>query len=267
VAATDGTTRIYLAPGYDSLSAAWARRFAPLVQPLDSLSPGLRGALPPPAGAFDAALDAAQRLAGDTGWVRRPGTPVETVAPAPGEPDGAVVWRLQSFETGSPARLVALFAGTQTWGGPAYALWRPDSAFRALRPVLGSSEIRPGALRTWPAAGAVLQVQARFQQPERPLAPATLSQVFVGWRDGMGEGPDARAAWADLLGQVGGAARRGMPADLWVRARRLLAQADSALRAGDIERFGRLYSELVRLFDLEPAQLAPAQRPRYVPTP
>jgi len=263
VAAADGDTRVYLAPGYDSLSAAWGRQFAPLVRPVDSLPSALRAALPPPAGAFAAALEAAQRADGDTGWVRRPGTPVETVAPAAGAPDRPALWRVQGFEAGTPARLVALFAGTMTWTGPAYVLWRPDTAFRAPPPVLGSPQTKPGVLRMWAAGGAALGVQSLFEQPERAPAPATLARVYVSWRERTGDGTGPAAAWADLelfASRPGGAA--AVPADLWDRARRLLAQADSALRAGDVERFGRLYAELHRLFGLERGQLAPAERPQ-----
>ena len=263
VSAADGDTRLFLAPGHDSLSAAWGRQFAPLVLPVDSLPAALRAVLPPPAAVFDAALDAVRRAAGDTGWVRRPGTPVETVAPAPGAPDRAALWRVQGFEAGTPPRLVALFAGAMTWTGPVYVLWRPDTAFRAPPLPLGSRQTKPGVLRMWPAGGAALGVQAVFDQPERVPAPATLGRVYVSWRDRVGEGTGPGAAWVDLAlfsARPGGDA--AAPADLWDRARRLLAQADSALGAGDLERFGRLYAELHRLFGLERGQLAPAERPQ-----
>src|SRR5439155_14448081 len=74
VAAATGRTRITLTPGYDSLSAAWARRFAPLVQPLDSLPPPLRARLPFPRGSFRLAAAALLRAHADsaTGWTARP---------------------------------------------------------------------------------------------------------------------------------------------------------------------------------------------------
>jgi hypothetical protein len=263
VAAADGHTRLYLAPGHDSLSAAWGRQFAPLVLPVDSLPAPLRAALPPPAGAFAAALEAAQRTEGDSGWARRPGTPVETVAPAPGAPDQPALWRVQGFETGAPPRLVALFAGAMTWTGPVYALWRPDSAFRAPREVVGTRATKPGVLRLWSAGGAALGVQARFEQSERAPAPATLDRVYLTWRDRVGEGTVPASAWAALeTSGTGPGGATAVPGDLWDRTRRLLMQADSALRAGDVERFGRLYAELQRLFGVERAQLAPAERPR-----
>jgi hypothetical protein len=263
IAAADGDTRIYLAPGHDSLSAAWGRRFARLVLPADSIPAALRAALPPPAGAFAAALEAAQRAEGDTGWLRRPGTPTETVAPAPGATEGVAVWRVQGFEEESPARLAALFAGTMTWAGPAYVLWRPDTVRRAPRPVVGFRQTRPGVLRVWPVDGAPLAVQAQFDQPERGPAAARLARVYVSWRERLGEGINPAAAWSGLeAGGRGPEEAAAAPADLWDQARRLLAEADSALRAGDVERFGRVYAELHRLFGLDRGQLAPAERPQ-----
>jgi hypothetical protein len=115
----------------------------------------------------------------------------------------------------------------------------------------------------WSAGGAALGVQALFEQPERAPAPATLSRVYVTWRDRVGEGTVPAAAWAALeTSGTGPGGATAVPGDLWDRTRRLLMQADSALRAGDVERFGRLYAELQRLFGVERAQLAPAERPR-----
>jgi hypothetical protein len=110
----------------------------------------------------------------------------------------------------------------------------------------------------WPVEGAALGVQARFNQPERGAGSVTLERVYVTWRDRFGEGIDPATAWAGR--EAGGAVpdATGAAPRLWDSARRLLLQADSALRAGDVERFGRLYAELHRLFGLERAQLAPA---------
>src|SRR5207249_7611443 len=45
VNAANGDTRLYLAPGADSLAAAWAKLLAPLIRPLDSLPRALRAQL------------------------------------------------------------------------------------------------------------------------------------------------------------------------------------------------------------------------------
>src|SRR2546430_13652220 len=48
VSAASGATLLYLAPGADSLAAAWARILDPLVRPTDSLPAALRSQLPYP---------------------------------------------------------------------------------------------------------------------------------------------------------------------------------------------------------------------------
>src|SRR5439155_1256815 len=52
VSATTGDTRFHLAPGADSVAAAWATLLTPLVSPLDSLVPAVRAQLPFPRRAF-----------------------------------------------------------------------------------------------------------------------------------------------------------------------------------------------------------------------
>ncbi len=261
VSAASGHTRIYLAPGHDSVAAAWSRVFEPLVAPVDSLPPAMRRRLPPPVDGFDAALAVAAADA-DSGWVLRSGPPVYGVAPAADGTGRAVVWRAHSFEAGSPTRLASLFAGTMTESGPAYALWRPAAALRAPPPVLGVQQTRPGMLRVWPAAGAAVGIQGLFANPDDATQPLALARVYVTWGDRVGEGRTAGAAWAELLA---GEARPTAPGDrsaaAWERARHLLAQADTALRAGDLARFGRLYDELKRAFGLPRAPLAPVGRP------
>jgi len=52
VNAASGDTRLYLAPGADSLAIAWARLLTPLIRPRDSLPAALREQLPFPRSAF-----------------------------------------------------------------------------------------------------------------------------------------------------------------------------------------------------------------------
>jgi hypothetical protein len=262
VAASSGETRIVLAPGYDSLAAAWSRAFAPLIGPPDSLPGAIRRQLPPPADAFDAALAAVGASEADSGWVLRAGPPVQSLAPAADGTDRTAVWRVHSFETGAPARLAALFAGTMTDAGPAYRLWRPAAPVRAPPPLLGVQRTRPGMLRVWLVGAAAIGIQGLFDNPETATRPTTLARVYVSWGERVGEGRTATAAWAALAADGDGATPGATGAALdWERARGLLARADSALRAGDLALFGRLYDELKRLFGLPAGQLAPTVRP------
>ncbi|MBI1966438.1 MAG: UPF0182 family protein [Gemmatimonadetes bacterium] len=261
VNAATGETRIFFAPGADSLTAAWARIFAPLVQPADSLPPDLRARLRFPRETFDLAAAALAREHDDTAtWTPRPREPFEVMVPAPD--GGAAVWRAQGFETGSPARFAGLLVGVVTRDGPRLVLWRPRSDDHLPAPLLGSPETKPGALRLWPTGGALLSLQALFAQRAGQREPPRQLRVYLSWGARVGDGLTAASALRDLLavrlppGGVG-----ATPAERWDAARRLLAQADSALAAGDFERFGRLYAELKRLFDLGRRELAPTFRP------
>src|SRR5207245_2482321 len=83
VSATTGDTRFHLAPGADSVAAAWATLLTPLVSPLDSLVPAVRAQLPFPRRAFRAAAALVGRWRSDTTpWTSRLREPFELTAPA-----------------------------------------------------------------------------------------------------------------------------------------------------------------------------------------
>jgi uncharacterized protein UPF0182 len=261
VRAGNGETRVYLAPGHDSLSAAWGRIFAPLVRPAAELPASLAAALHFPRRSFDAAAAEIARQRPDTAaWHVRPDQPL--VVPAPGRA-GLDLWMAQGFETARPPAFVALLAGRMTAHGPTLVLWRP--AVPPPRPgtLAGSSEMRPGALRIWPAGGALFAMQGQFSASvARPQSGAdrALARVYVWWGERIGQGPTADAALRDLL--VQGAAADTTLAGRWDRARRLAAQADSALERGDLQEFARLYEQLKDVLDVGRAKLAPTPRPR-----
>src|SRR4029077_9797838 len=84
--AVSGTTRLWLSPQTDSLTAAWARIVAPLVGPADSIPPGLREALPYPLEAFSIqSRIVAHTLGGDSAyrWLPASTEPFTLAAPAP----------------------------------------------------------------------------------------------------------------------------------------------------------------------------------------
>lgn len=255
VNAANGDTRLYLAPGHDPLAAAWASVFAPLVRPATELPAALAGVLPFPRRAFDAAAAYLTATHGDTvPWRRRPEEPF--LVPAPG---GAAWWLAQGFETTRPPAFVALLAGTLTSQGPQLVLWRPASGAPAPRPpdLAGSAELKPGLLRVWPAGDALFFLQAQFRQAATagaPAPPPALSRVYAWWGERAGEGVTARAALLDLLSPRAEEADADTTlAGRWRDARRIAAQADSALARGDLQTFARLYEELRRV-------LAPPRR-------
>lgn len=263
VDAASGETRVYFAPGADSLTAAWARIFEPLVRPVDSLPPALRAQLRYPRESFDLAAAALARDHGDTAtWTLRPGTPFEVHGT-----DGGAVWTAQGFEQGTPRLLTGLLAGVVPpevdGGSPRLVLWRPRLAGDRLPAALGGSpETAAGTLRFWPAGGSLLSLQALYDQKAGSRDPPRLKQVYVSWGGREGSGMTAASALRDLVaGRLAPGAADQASAQQWEQARRLLAQADSALAAGDFERFGRIYADLKRLFRVGRRELAPTIRP------
>lgn len=254
VSVATGETHLWLAPGYDSLTAAWARRFDPLIERAENIPTDLRAQLPYPSDAFNAAVAQLQRTSIDStggGWTRRPRGPFQLTAPS-GE-----LWTGVAFEQGvlAPHRFVGLCAGAVTSRGLVFHFWRPssDDPERLPGELVGSATLRPGQLRIWPAANGLITVQAQIVDPlgVRPAPPPRIAAVYVSLDARSGRGPTARAALHG--GEV--AVTDTSVAARWERARRLAVRADSALTAGDLELFGRLWRALM-------GELAPRPRPR-----
>ncbi len=260
VNAASGGTRVFLAPGYDSLTAAWARLFTPLVLPPDSLPAGLRAQLPFPRQAFVLAASTLARARADSApWNPRPREPFDLVAPGVGADGDARLWTAQGFETGAPAHFAALLAGTMSAAGPRLFLWTAGAAVRLPTALVGSPQTAPGTLRIWLAAGAPLTLQGLFAQAATGVAPPRLLQTYVSWGDHVGEGSTPTLALRDLkTSEERGVGTDTSLAGRWEAARRLAARADSALATGDLEAFGRLYGGLKQLLGVGRPKLAPA---------
>jgi hypothetical protein len=265
VNAASGDTRLYLAPGADSLAAAWARLLAPLIRPLDSLPRTLRVQLPFPARAFRAATALVERWRTDTtAWSARPREPFEIVAPtAEGSTDAPRFWMGQGFEAGST--LAALVTATMAPNGPRLSVWRPNPAPRLPPALVGSpNTTAPGVPRLWNVARVLFFEQALFSQPATGGPPTGIDTVFLSWGEHRGQGRSVAAALRSLLAAGGDAPA---PADTtlaarWRRAQQLAAEADAALAAGNLEKFGRLYNQLKALLGLGRAKLAPTPERR-----
>jgi hypothetical protein len=268
VRAATGETHLWLAPGYDSLTATWARRFRPLIEPATDLPPDLRVQLGYPSELFDLAVAQLVRASKDSiggaadvipdtiGWSTRPREPFELIA------SDDRLWTGIGFEAGTlrPKRFVGLFAGSLTARGPTLHFWRPpaDDPEHLPGELVGSAQERPGQLRIWPADGSIITVQAQMLDPivgpagaAHSKPPPHIAEVYVTLDGRSGRGLTARGALRggeQLVTDTSLAAR-------WDRVRRLAVQADSALNAGDLEEFGRLWRSLM-------AELAPIRRPR-----
>jgi len=269
VRAGSGDTRLYLAPGADSLATAWAALLKPLIRPFDSLPTQLAGRLPFPRRAFRAATALVGRWRADTtAWRPRPREPFDIVAPAGDEASdregssrgagtGPRVWMAQAFEAGST--LVALVAATLPPEGPRVSVWRPTPGEGVRLPPLlvGSPRTTaPGVPRLWRVGSTVFFEQALFSEPAGGAPPTGIDTVFLVWGERRGQGTSLGAALRALLATSGAST----PADTtlaarWRQAQRLAAQADAALAAGDLETFGHLYRQLKEL--LGRGKLAP----------
>jgi len=251
VNAVTGETRLWIAPGTDSLTAAWARLFAPLVQPLDSMPPGLRAQLSYPPGAFRLAAAALERLESDSlGWAPRPADPFALIAP----------------EAGRGLRLTRGRARVSSPPRDRTAARRAAHRHRDARPAAGSScgvppprrspgrrrssaaaETKPGVLRLWPAGGELLAVQAQFAQAiDTDACPGCCVFTFAGEPPRRG-GNGARRAPQHAVGPC--AARRH---DVdWPLARGPAPRGAGGFGAGgrNLERFAELFelSELLKL--------------------
>ena len=257
VRAATGETHLWLAPGHDSLTASWARRFEPLIEPSDRLPPDLRAQLVYPQDMFRIAAQQLLRASADSGapdagWFMRPREPYQLSAP-----DGRV-WTGVALEAGvlAPKQLAGLFAAALTPRGPVVHLWRPPLSVPERLPgeLMGSSTLRPGQLHVWPVGNSLITVQAQLFDPLDSTQPAPVprvAEVYVTLASRSGRGLTARAALRggeQIVSDTTLATR-------WERARRLAARADSALAVGDLELFGRLWRALM-------SELAPIQRPR-----
>ena len=248
VNAATGDTRLYLAPGADSLAAAWARLLAPLIHPRDSLPAALREQLSYPREAFRiAGMQLVRSRADSSVWRPRPRVPYDLAAPADSS-GTARRWLAQAFDSGSPTHFTALLAGTMSPTGPRLDLWRPAVNLRLPTELLGSPETAPGVIRLWVADGMLLTEQALFAEPAVDGTPRGVSRVYLTWGDLAGDGPTPAAAGRNLLSSgVHGVAADTTLMARWEFARHLAADADSAAAAGDLEAFGRFYGDLKRL--------------------
>jgi hypothetical protein len=228
---------------------------APLVAPLDSMPAELRGRLPYPREAFLLAAGDLERASGDTvPWHPRNSEPYTVAGPSP-VPGTWGVWTAQAFDRGAP-RHSAVIAGVVTPEGPRLRLWRPAPGQGLPQTLVSVQGTAAGLVRAWIAAGRPITAQALFDAPEHDDAPPRLMMAYLTWGDRMDSGPALSVAVRNLFAS-------GLhPGDTtlmarWREARRVAAQADSALAAADLEGFGRLYRRLLELLGAPRRKLAP----------
>ncbi len=153
-----------------------------------------------------------------------------------------------------PPRFVGLLAGAVLAPGPSLRFWRAGPLERLPPPLVGANETSPGQLRIWLAGDSIVTLQALFEQ-ERGAAPRRIAEVYLTYGGRSGQGHTRTDALQVLLSGEGPARVDTTFAGRWQQARLLIARGDSALAAGNLERFGQVWREIRRL-------LAPARQPR-----
>ena len=260
--AVSGTTRFWLSPQTDSLTAAWARIVAPLVGPADSIPPGLRDDLPYPAEAF--AIQSRivlHTLGGDSAfhWFPAATEPFTLAARGPGD-TARSIWLAQAFvDSATHHVLGGILAGLMTRAGPRLYLWNPTPV-PVPAALWGDRDRSAGVRRIWPTEAGVLTVQARFWQPQDGPQTARLDSAFVSLNTDTAGDVSTQAALRALL--RGPDLADGTPAASLRRARALVARMDSALAAGRVARFGVLYDSLRALLRGASRTVAPPTGPR-----
>jgi hypothetical protein len=266
VDAATGSAEIFLRPGADSLSVAWARASRGLVRPAGAIPPGLTDALAYPEDVLLLQADLLATRGVPQDRAERPIVPGVRGHPLPGPTTGSsavpLIHRTREVVLG-------LLVGSRGPGGDRLVLHRPDSAAMldapdALQrqwqrlPVI--TALRDSLL----AAGAdTLLGQVRYGADEQGLlawqplvaadsAGVTLVAIATARGERIGAGRTWEDAWASLQGK--GAGRTGLAGPLGAleEARRWAAEADSALRRGDLAGFAKAFGALREALEVPP---------------
>lgn len=262
--ASDGRTRLYLAPGGDALARTWGEIGAGALLPADSLPPAVR------------ALATSDLALSVQGWALQHGpfglsTPVsgsaDSLLPRPThlwDSVGAVPELVLEMRTaaGLPAsRLDGILIGGG--GGSRLIRWPEGSAPHRPRLLEGqwerfaSYERLQDSVTT--AGGKVLSAPVRYEVDARGTLAVqtryavsatgipTLAWVDLARGDRLGAARTPATAWANLRGESAPLVPAPDLPDPLAEARRWAVRADSLLRAGDLEGFGRAFGALKRV--------------------
>jgi len=163
---------------------------------------------------------------------------------------------VQGFSSGQGHRLEGFLFGAFGPRGPELQFAAAPTLDEPPQGVFGASDTFPEPRRMWMAAAHLASAQARLIAP-RGSVPRPQS-VFLTWGNREGHGATRSAALRDLTAAGAPGFSDTTLAARWERAGRLFAQLDSALRARDLEWFGRVYRQLGDLLGPRQRALAPA---------
>jgi hypothetical protein len=264
VDAGTGAVRVFRRDMGDSLSAAWARIAAPLIEPASEIPAFLRVGEAYPEELLLAQARALEGPAWGAGRLERSPGVGKALLPPPSPGGGEV---LVPFIHGTTKKVRVLLHSLRTPKGDSVRVIRLDS--------LHAIDSPSGFIQRWDrfpfqqqvrdsvrAAGATFESgQVRFElaaegvvayQPAWAVTPsggAQLVLVNVALGSAIGAGRTFGEAWKNLRGEVTPSAA-GAPAQaLLEEARRWMRHADSALKRGDLQELGRALAYLRDLLE------------------
>ncbi|HET7040910.1 MAG TPA: UPF0182 family protein, partial [Gemmatimonadales bacterium] len=266
VAAGSGATRLYLHPTADPLAAAWAGASDGAIVPAESLPPAVRAL---PMSDLDLAVKGYALTHGPFGLFPESGPALlDSLLPRPvtvWTPAGPMPQLALTDGSAAPPRaqrLDAVLLGGRG-EGPRLIRWADGAAPRAprgleaewqrfatweqLQDSLGTAGARllAGPVRYDIGPRGTVAVQPVYAMGA-PGVPA-LVWVELARGDRLGAARSPAAAWSNLRGESAPLVPAPDLPDALGEARRWAARADSLLRAGDLEGFGRAFSALKRV--------------------
>jgi uncharacterized membrane protein (UPF0182 family) len=260
VRARGGETHIFLRPDADSLSTAWSRIAAPLVEPPSRIPEVLPIELGVPA---ELAAVQARVLQGG-GWLNRSMAPVGRGAYPIGDlahegtlvdphsvpflsEAGELVDAIFQAPHGDPT-VVRLAVGAPGQGVPTpkdlQQRWERFPFFQQLRDSIkaAGSDYSAGTIRFGIEGDTLIAYQPVYAVGPGAKTGVVMVNVAMGQR--LGAGRSYQEAWQNLRGEV---APKAVGSDVTARleeARQWLDRADAALKRGDLAEFGRAFSYL-----------------------
>jgi len=256
-----GETRIFRRPDADPVGRAWGEIIGPFAEPWERAPEVVRASdLPPHWIAVQGAALGSPPFAAEAPPEdgAAPSVPVLTRTGGSLEAELVVSGRGGRVEgvlrgTQSEGKLRSTLMRWDTAGGaPAMperyvARWLRFASFERLRDsaVAAGGRVEAGSVRYQTGPGGTLASQVVYLVT--PKGGATVGWVNVGAGERIGAARTPAAAWANLLGESAPLVPGPEVPDRLQEARRWATLADSALRAGDLERFGRAFEALKRV--------------------
>jgi len=262
--AASGSTRIFLAPAAGPLARSWAAISQGVVRPAGEM-PAEWGALVPyPSRLFEAQSQALEQDPWGVGTLAGRGPAGQGDAPAPG-----IAWQpgwgyalVAGYQFGEDHRVRALLVGRSSPSGRSLELSRlpagavlpgPEasrgswSRFPSYEQISDSvarrgERLEPGPWRLLPGEGVPVAYQAWYAVGS--AGRITIPYVALAQGNHLGAGRSFAEGWENLRGTGAPLPPGAGPLTPLEEARRWMARADSALRVGDWEGFGRAYGAL-----------------------